>query len=416
MFSNNKHAQEYILLFTVFFAFMGTSIAFPIFAPLILNHNVHTIIPISWDHNTRSIILGVVICVYPLGQFFGAPIIGRLSDQHGRKPAMVYTLFGAGIGYLISGWCLYSCNLVLLIISRLLTGFLEGNIAVARASMGDISNTSSKHTSFGKISAVATTGSIAGPLVGGILSDPNLIHWFHFYTPFYFSALLLFILALLSIFLFSETLSYSNRTNPIPFKKQYNIIARIDKLGHNSSLRYFLIIWVLIICVTDAFNLFLPAFLVTKWRMGALSIGSFNAMLGIWYIIGSIYLVPFLSTRLKTLDSITIGMFFYGISLILILIPNKSAYLLPIFVLCDLAAAVILVNCFVFVSNLTKKEHQGEVMGVVLGLRTLSGSMIGLFGGGMVAVSASVPILFSITVSFIVLLSMVPFYLMQKER
>lgn len=403
--NKKTYQQELLLLTTVFLAFVGVSVGVPIFTPLLLNTSSNSILPIAYNHEVRSIMLGVLISLYPLGQFFGSPIIGRISDNYGRRPAMIYTLIGAGAGYFITAVSLYYMNIYFLMLSRLLTGTFEGNIAVARSSMSDISEPSQKHKNFGKIAAAATTGTTIGPLIGGALSDHTVIPFFNSSTPFLCAAGLMLILATIFKFYFTETLS-GDKVHVVTLisAKQYNIISRINQLGQNSSLKYFLLIWLLIILVIDAFVFFLPAFLVTKWHMSPLMISIYVGLLNIWYIFGSLFLVPYLAKHLKSTQAIVIGMFFYGISLALMLLPQNSYYLIPIFALCDLASAIILVNGFVHISNLAKGAHQGEVMGIALGLRTLGGTIAGLVGGILIAINALAVLYLSIFFSVCVVI------------
>lgn len=389
-------------------AFIGITIPIPILAPLFLRPENNGIIPLYWTHETRSIVLGIVIAIYPFGQFIGSPILGRLSDQHGRKPALIYTLFGAGIGYLLTAFALYYKLLSLLIISRLLTGFLEGNIAIARASIGDFGDVN-KHKDFGRISAAATTGRIIGPLFGGFFATSAIVSWFDCYVPFFIGAIIFFGTVLITIFFFEESLAISKKAKPL-IEKSYWIISRINKVGHNSQFKSFLIIWIFIILATDTFGQFFPAFLVGKWQMTPMYISIFSATLSIWFVIGSAWLVPYLSQKIKTTTAITLGMLFFGLSLLFMLIPNKSYFLFPIFAFCDLAMAMVFVNFFVLASDLAKQEHQGEAMGVVLGLRTLTDSFIGFFGGLLIALSPITPIVFSAITGILIALILQLYY------
>lgn len=397
----NSIWHQILLLVIIFMAMIGTTISFPIFAPMFLHPSQGGLVLSSWDQSTRSIFLGIVIAMYPLGQFFGAPILGKLSDNYGRKPAMICSLFCASIAYLLIAFSLQQKSLTLLIVSRLIAGICEGNVAIARSSAADINT--NKHRSFGKISAAATAGSILGPILGGLLSDSTIFYLFNYTFPFYFSALLLLLLAVFSFFFFVETLPFDKRSKRSSLKKQYNIFFRISNLGHNSSLKNYLMTWFFVICAIDAFNMYLPAFLSGKWQMSPLFIALFNAMLSIWYVFGSAWLVPYLATKLNTVVAIPIAMLFFACTLALMLIPENSYYLLPIFAICDLSAAVVLVNFFVGISNLTKQEHQGEVMGLAFGLRMLGDAMIGIFGGFLISYSINFPIIFSIIFSIIVL-------------
>ena len=88
MFNNNKSKQIPSLIsvyLVIFFGFLGYSLSITVFTPMLLGHN-------SFFHdntflyNNRSLILGVLLCLYPLGQFISSPILGSLSDKYGRKP------------------------------------------------------------------------------------------------------------------------------------------------------------------------------------------------------------------------------------------------------------------------------------------------------------------------------------------
>ena len=43
---------------------------------------------------------GWLVTVYALMQFMIAPLLGALSDKYGRRPVLLFSLFGFGIDYL----------------------------------------------------------------------------------------------------------------------------------------------------------------------------------------------------------------------------------------------------------------------------------------------------------------------------
>lgn len=401
---NKQTNQAYLLLFIVLIAFIGITIPIPILTPLFLNPQDNGIIPLSWNHESRSLLLGIVIAIYPFGQFIGSPILGKLSDQYGRKRALIYTLLGAGFGYLLTALAIHYKFLLLLIGSRLLTGFLEGNIAIARAAIGDLGEVN-KHSSFGKVSAAATTGRIIGPLLGGFFATSTIVKWFNFDIPFFIGTITLFGTALMTIIFLQETLSEAKRAKP-SIEKSYRIISRIDKLGNSSYLKSFLIVWIFIVLATDTFDQYFPAFLVGKWHMTPIGISLFSATLSIWYVAGSAWLVPLLARKIQTITAIRFGILFFGISLFFMLIPNNNYWLFPIFALCDLATAMVLVNFFVLISDFAKQEHQGEAMGMMLSLRTFTDSIIGFLGGLLITLSPTLPVIVSATTGVLIFIIM----------
>src|SRR3990167_6466948 len=169
-----EQQQLFIILLIVFIGFMGTSIAYPIFPPLFL-HPVHgSIIPDDWNQNSRNIFLGIALSAYPLGQFIGSPILGGWSDRGGRKDILILSLTGSTLGYLLSAIALYINSLWLLLLSRFITGLMEGNFAIVRAMAADL-HSISKYKSFGKMNAVAGSGYVMGPILGGLLSDNTVM-------------------------------------------------------------------------------------------------------------------------------------------------------------------------------------------------------------------------------------------------
>ena len=76
--------------------------------------------------HTRTIILGFLIAAYPIAQFFGAPMLGALSDRYGRRKLLAISLVGTLIGYLLFAIAILEQNIYLLFASRLLDGFSGG--------------------------------------------------------------------------------------------------------------------------------------------------------------------------------------------------------------------------------------------------------------------------------------------------
>lgn len=69
---------------TYFIDNFGLAIIYPIFTPLFLKPHYElfsTEVPTIY----KTILLGLLIATFPIAQFFGAPIIGGMSDRVGRK-------------------------------------------------------------------------------------------------------------------------------------------------------------------------------------------------------------------------------------------------------------------------------------------------------------------------------------------
>jgi MFS family permease len=49
------------------------------------------------------LVIGLLGAIYPIMQFIGAPILGRLSDRYGRKPVLLISQIGTFIGFILLG-------------------------------------------------------------------------------------------------------------------------------------------------------------------------------------------------------------------------------------------------------------------------------------------------------------------------
>lgn len=144
---------------------------------------------------------------YSLCQLIAAPFWGRLSDRYGRRPILISSLTGACLSYLILGM---AHSLGWLFASRILGGFMAGNIAAAFAYASDVSLPEKRAASLGMVGAAIGIGFTLGPAVGGLLAG-NDLHSASFVLPAVVSACLSVFAILLVTFLLPESNTVERR-------------------------------------------------------------------------------------------------------------------------------------------------------------------------------------------------------------
>ena len=115
-----------------------------------------------------------VLAAYSGLQFIGAPIIGRLSDRHGRRKILTITVAISGIALIGSG---LAQSLLVLLLFQGLNGASSGVFAIAQAVVADsVSDLKQRTVSFGALGASLGIGFVIGPGVGGVIGaiDPKL--------------------------------------------------------------------------------------------------------------------------------------------------------------------------------------------------------------------------------------------------
>ncbi len=111
--------------------------------------------------------IGIVIAIYSFVQFLFNPVLGRLSDKHGRKPVIVVSLLINAIGYVIFA---FTTSYLVLLISRVVAGVGGSSIGVAQAYIADVTTKENRAKGMGLIGSAFGLGFVFGPLIGGLLS------------------------------------------------------------------------------------------------------------------------------------------------------------------------------------------------------------------------------------------------------
>ncbi|KDR78787.1 hypothetical protein GALMADRAFT_244334 [Galerina marginata CBS 339.88] len=94
----------------------------------------------------------------------------RASDHLGRKPVLLTGLLGITVSMLSFG---LSRTFWALVVSRCLTGLLNGNIGVMKSVMGELTDSTNRAEGFALMPVVWGFGATMGPLLGGSLSHPR---------------------------------------------------------------------------------------------------------------------------------------------------------------------------------------------------------------------------------------------------
>ncbi|MGH8229852.1 MAG: MFS transporter [Steroidobacteraceae bacterium] len=148
-------------------------------------------------------VITAILGSYSLCQFVAAPFWGRMSDRHGRRAVLMSSLCGACVSYAILA---FAHGLGLLLVSRMLAGFMAGNLAAAFAYASDVSAPAERAHSMGLIGAAIGVGFMVGIPVGGAISG-NDAATANFVRP----ALVSVVLSLLAVLLVKYKLPESRR-------------------------------------------------------------------------------------------------------------------------------------------------------------------------------------------------------------
>ena len=204
---------------------MGVGLIWPLFGQLFIG-KAGAIVASNTSAQVRDILYGITLAIFNVGLLLGAPLLGDLSDHIGRKKVLLIGLFGTCISYGICTLSIIYHNVWLLFSGRLLTGILAGCIALAQAAIVDISGKEHKMVNLSLLALANEVGFIAGPLLGGLLIDKNLVSFFSLTTPFVAAILLAFANGMFLLFTFRETFTPSSDTaRQIKWSKGWDVFV-----------------------------------------------------------------------------------------------------------------------------------------------------------------------------------------------
>ncbi|MEM7550157.1 MAG: MFS transporter [Bacteroidota bacterium] len=356
----------------------------------------------------NEIIYGVLGSMYPLFQFFGAPILGKWSDAVGRKKILLLSQLGTLVAWTIFLIALFipfekgisietsligtfsiTIPLILIFFARALDGLTGGNISVANAYMSDISNDENRKKNFGKMSMSSSLGFIIGPAIAGLLGSTSLKE-----IPPIIGAM---VISMIALYIIQMRLPESNcKSVKLPgklfnlkgiFSNEHKECFEFDEGENDISKKTKNSVWNVkgvpfmvgyYFLVFLGFSFFYAAFPIhamNKLGWTPFELGLFFSFLSGMMVLVQGPLLNALSDRFSEINLILTGSFFLVINFILM--SSQSAlniYFGAIFF--ALGNGIMWPSYLSLLSQVGGKKHQGEVQGVA----NSGGSMASIFG------------------------------------
>ncbi len=375
------------LTLVILIDFMGMATVVVLFPKLLLTAS--GIFPIQWSHNIRIMMMGILLAIYPLGQIIGASALGKLSDYYGRKQLLLITLLGTFVGFSLSGIAIVYKSAMILYISRLLAGLCAGNVAIAQASLLDISTPETKAKNIAYSQMAMGSAYIVGPILGGLLSQSSIVSWFDMSTPFWFFSAVLVILFILTTLFYKETITQRKKEKIALLES----IQQIHRALTSERLGLVFMIWLIFVCGWWLFEAFMPAFLLQNFKYDTIQIGNLLAFNGALYASFQYVVVQRMSKKMMPDTMVKCSAIIAGLAIISIAFAVDAIQLYAAMAIFVMAMGFSIPGLITHISNLADETDQGQVMGMVNSIQAFSTVLVMLMGGYLNSIHGSITVI-----------------------
>ncbi len=374
-----KFSPKIIILATVFLDVLGIGLIVPI-----LPYYVESF-------GASDFMVTALFAIFSLFAFFSAPILGAISDRKGRRPVLIISLASSAIGWIIFA---FSKSLFGLFLGRIIDGSAAGNISTAQNYLIDIAKDDKERTkNLGLIGAIFGIGFILGPLIGGLLSS------FSMRLPFIAVGIMATINTILAYFFLPET--NHNRSND---RISINPFTPIIKSFKNKIVLPLYLAW-LLFGIAISLNQSIFALYITKiFSWTVIASGFVMAFVGVIISINQAFFLRKVWLRYFKESFLMVWIFVpFAFGYLVMALHYKFAFLFGL-VVTAFGQSTLRVVMSSQIIGFADKNKQGEMMGILASLMSLSMILGPLIGGIVYGINDSLPFVFAGIISFITFL------------
>lgn len=304
--SQNRSAAVGFIFITLLIDVIGFGIIIPVLPKLIIELT-------GKDLSHASLVGGWLMFAYAFMQFLCAPILGGLSDRYGRRPVLLFSLFGFGLDYILLA---LAPNIGWLFVGRILAGILGSSFTAGAAYIADVSTPEKRAQNFGMIGAAFGLGFIIGPMLGGLLGQ------FGSRVPFMAAAVLALLNWLYGYFILPESLKKENR-RAFDWRRA-NPVGTLLQLRKYPVISGLIISLILLYIASHAVQGVWSFYTMEKFKWDEAMVGYSLGFVGMVSAIVQAGLIRIIIPKLGQERSVYVGLGFYTIGLVLFAFATQS--------------------------------------------------------------------------------------------
>jgi DHA1 family tetracycline resistance protein-like MFS transporter len=316
---------------------------------------------------------GWMVAAFAFAQLFCGPIIGGLSDRFGRRPVILISVGGLGLGYLMLVW---APTLAWVLVARLVAGATAANASAANAYIADITPPEQRAKRFGLVGAVWGAAFILGPAIGGQLGAISLR------LPFAAAAALAFLNVLYGVFVLPESLPRERRRR-LDWRRA-NVFGSLAMLTANSERMRLAVAWAATWFGVGVQQAVFVLYTAERLEWGPAQNGLVLGLVGLLQVIVQLVLVRRLVPRLGERRALMLGNVLSAAGYAAYGFADSTALIL-LGVLLQSLGAIAGPSVQSLIASEAGPERQGEMQGALSSVQGLTAIVAPLLGAYLFA-------------------------------
>lgn len=318
-----------------------------------------------------SVMYGLLLSMYPLFQFFAAPLLGAWSDMRGRRPVLLISQAGT-----LASWVIFSLAyfvpqiqigpivlpLAVILFSRITDGITGGNNSVANAYLTDITERDERAKVFGLLGATVGLGLIIGPAIGGYTSSLEIGYLGTGLANVTLSTITL----ILMYYFLPETLKRNELDKTLHFNwtDELKFITKLKKFAENRTVKYLFFIRAFFLLSFNAYTSVVVLFIIDSYKLQQAQLGLVFLVTGSFMIINQMFVAPFIAKKIGLLKTFVIGVTVFIVSLITVQFATTIWLYLVNAYLLNVGISMGFPTFKSLLSHNTDETKQGQVQGI----------------------------------------------------
>ena len=363
MFKNTNSRNLFIIALIALVNMLGYGIVIPI------------LYAYSRKYGLSDFQNGLLFAIYSVCQFISTPIIGRLSDKYGRRPMLLFSIFGTAISFFMMA---FAPNAFFLFFARALDGLTAGNIPVAFAVISDSTTMEERPKAFGLVGAAFSFGFVFGPAISALTVG------FGGGVPFIIAGIITVIAIILTAMYLPETNKHMGEVEHsklFDFKKLWHMLF---EPGVGITFLISLIFFLAFSCaIIYGFQPFTLRILHITQSQNALLF----TMFGIVGLLSQTFLVQRVAKWFGVKKAFSFGILFTAVAFVIMFLSHVTWLFVIASMLLSLVNNTVQTLLPTILSQEADPKSQGSIMGLNASYQSI-GMIIGPILGGVVATIA----------------------------